>query len=141
MEEENILAIPGILSGIIFDIGGKYLFRYGHNANDKQINSLFRTFWNIHRQRCHHKGQLRIAVSPDIFSCTVSASGDIIGNSESSPTTMLVLFRKERVIFFVGTRNSRISYVKLIDEVLGIHRNIDMVFSDNNASFIDRYKG
>jgi hypothetical protein len=141
MIEENILAIPGILSGIVFDTAGQYLFIYGHHANDKEIKCLFRTFWNIHRHRCNHKGPLRIAVSPDIFTCTVSASGDIFGNGESSHRTLLVLFRKERIIFFVGAKNSRISYVKLIDEVLGIHRNVDVVLSNNDASFIDRYKG
>lgn len=140
MEETNIVAIPGILSAVVFDKEGKVLFNFGNNKSDLQIHGLFRTFGNIHRQRCKSKGRLRVGLSEDVFLCSVSASGDIVGKSESSLKSMLVLFRKDRVIFFVGEYNSRISYMRLIDEVLEIRRNIDVLFYSVTA-FAGRYTG
>lgn len=122
------MAIPGILSALVFDKEGKVLFNYGNCKSDLQIHALFRTFENIHRQRCKSRGPLRVGLSEDVFLCSVSASGDIVGKSESTLKSMLVLFRQDRVIFFVGEYNSRISYMRLIDEVLGIRTNIDVLF-------------
>lgn len=134
------MAIPGILSAVVFDKEGKVLFNFGNNKSDLQIHGLFKTFGIIHRQRCKSRGPLRVGLSEDVFLCSVSASGDIVGKSESSLKSMLVLFRKDRVIFFVGEYNSRISYMRLIDEVLGIRKNIDVLFYSVTA-FGGRYTG
>ena len=142
MKEENILAIPGILSVIIFDQRGNVVFAYGKTVNnEQQAQALFRTFRYIHGQRIRSRSPLRIGFSDELFLCTVSASGDIIGRSESIPRTVLVLFREDRVIWFIGEHNHRISYMKLIDEVLGIHRNIDAVTDYLRKQFVDRYQG
>ena len=142
MKEENIVAIPGILSVIIFDQRGKVVYAYGQTVNNEQQNqALFRTFRYIHGQRIRSRSPLRIGFSDELFLCTVSASGDIIGRSESIPRTVLVLFREDRVIWFIGEHNHRISYMKLIDEVLGIYRNIDVVADYIRKPFVDRYQG
>ena len=142
MKEENIVAIPGILSVTIFDQRGKVVFAYEKTVNNEQQNqALFRTFRYIHGQSIRPKRPLRIGLSDELFLCTVSASGDIIGRSESIPRTVLVLFREDRVIWFIGEPNYRISYMKLIDEVLGIHTNIDIVTDCIKKTFVDRYQG
>ena len=144
MKEENIVAIPGIISVTVFDQRGNMVFAYGKTVNYEQQNqALFRTFRYIHGQRIRSRSPLRIGFCDELFLCTVSASasGDIIGRSESIPRTVLVLFREDRVIWFIGEHNHRISYMKLIDEVLGIHRNIDAVTDYTRKLFVDRYQG
>ena len=142
MKEENILAIPGILSVIIFDQGGNVVFAYGKTVNnEQQTQALFRTFRYIHGQSIRSRSPLRIGFSDELFLCTVSACGDIIGRSESIPRTVLVLFREDRVIWFIGEHKLRISYMKLIDEVLGIHRNVEAVTDNIRKPFVDRYQG
>ena len=80
MKEENILAIPGILSVTIFDQRGKVVFAYGKTVNNEQQNqALFRTFRYIHGQSIRSRSPLRIGFCDELFLCTMTASGDIIG--------------------------------------------------------------
>ena len=86
MKEESILAIPGVLSVTIFDQRGNVVFAYGKTVNNEEQNqALFRTFRYIHGQRIRSSSPLRIGFNDELFLCTVSASGDIIGRSETIP--------------------------------------------------------
>lgn len=102
------MAKLGIVAGIIFNTDG-----LAQILDDITGKSVFNIFMSANTQRFHQRCLIRFCISEDTYLCILSGSGDIVGKSESTPRTTVVMFHKERVVFFVGENNSPIKFPTL----------------------------